>query len=308
MRMIVTGGAGFIASHIVDACLAGGHEVLVIDDLSTGRTENLHPSARFEKMDIASPRLAQVFERFRPEVVNHHAAQVSVRLSVHNPVEDGRRNALGTANVLECARLHGVSHVIYASSGGAMYGEPEHLPAGEDTPVAPVSPYGLSKYAGELYGDYYRRMFGLTFTSLRYANVYGPRQDPNGEAGVIAIFTGQMLAGEQPTINGDGSQERDYVYVADVVRANMSALEQRKDGAFNVATGVPTSVNEVFRLLSKLTGYKESARNGPAKAGDAQAVYLDPSRVRTALRWEAQIELPEGLAQTVDFFRSTTLA
>lgn len=305
MRILVTGGAGFIGSHIVDAYVAEGHEVLVVDDLSTGRRENLNGGAAFEQVDIVSTDLRRVFATFKPEVVNHHAAQVSVRISVDDPVEDGRRNALGTANVLESARRHGVAHVIYSSSGGAIYGEPEKLPADESTPIRPVSPYGLTKYVGELYGDYYSRAFGLSFTALRYANVYGPRQDPNGEAGVVAIFSGQMLGGVRPTINGDGSQVRDYVYVGDVVRASLLALSSRKRGAFNIGTGRPTTVNEAFALIRELTGYEGEEYHGPEKTGDAQAVYLDATLAGAQLGWRPQTPLPDGFAQTVAFFRET---
>lgn len=303
MRILVTGGAGFIASHIVDAYVDAGHDVLVVDDLSTGRRENVNEKAAFRQADIVSPEIEEIVGGFRPEVVNHHAAQVSVRNSVDDPVEDGRRNVLGSANVLDMARRHGVAHVIYASSGGAIYGEPAKLPADEATPIMPVSPYGLSKYSGELYGDYYRRTLGVTFTALRYANVYGPRQDPYGEAGVVAIFTSQMLAGTEPTINGDGTQLRDYVYVGDVVKANVAALELRKDGAFNIGTAIPTSVNEIFALLSDSTGYSGEERHGPAKAGDAQAVYLDARLAERELGWRPVTTLADGLAETVAFFR-----
>lgn len=306
MKILVTGGAGFIASHIVDAFIDEGHEVLVVDDLSTGRRENLNPHAALEQLDVASAALDDAVSSFAPEVINHHAAQVSVRISVDDPVEDGRRNVLGTANVLETARRHNVAHVIYASSGGAIYGEPPELPAKEDTRIRPVSPYGLSKYIGELYGEYHRRTFGLTFTALRYANIYGPRQDPNGEAGVVAIFGGQMLAGTQPTINGDGTQVRDYVYVGDIVRANLAALNLRKDGAFNIATGVATSVNEIFALIRELTGYPGEEHHGPAKTGDAQAVYLDAALAASELGWAPETALVDGLAETVSFFRNAT--
>jgi len=308
MRILVTGGAGFIASHVVDAFVEGGHDVLVADDLSTGRRANLNTGAAFEEVDIATAAFDAVMERFRPEVINHHAAQISVRESVADPAEDARRNVLGTANMLEAARRHGCEHVIYASSGGAIYGEPKDLPADESTPIAPVSPYGLSKYVAELYGEYFRRSHGLVFTALRYANIYGPRQDPHGEAGVVAIFSGQMLSNETPTINGDGSQVRDYVYVGDVVRANVTALQQRKDGAFNIATGVPTSVNDLFAQIKELTGYADEAKHGPAKAGDAQAVYLDASLARSELGWAPAVTLREGLGETVAYFRSPSAA
>lgn len=303
MKVLVTGGAGFVASHVVDACVEDGHEVLVVDDLSTGRLENLNQKVAFEQLDVASPALAEAVDRFRPAVINHHAAQVSVRNSVNDPAEDARRNVLGTINVLEAARRSDIRHVVFASSGGAIYGEPARLPADESVPIAPVSPYGVSKYVCELYGDYYRRTLGLTFTALRYANIYGPRQDPNGEAGVVAIFSGQMLAGTQPTINGDGTQVRDYTYVGDVVRANVLALKRRPDGAFNVGTSVPTSVNELFGLLRDLTGFSGEEYHGPAKAGDAQVVYLDATSAATHLGWSPQTSLRDGLADTVSFFR-----
>lgn len=303
MNVLVTGGAGFIGSHVVDAYVAEGHDVLVVDDLSTGRRENVNTEASFEQLDITTSQLQSVVDAFSPEVINHHAAQISVRNSVDDPLEDARRNVLGTANVLEAARRHGVAHVIYSSSGGAIYGEPERLPADEGTPITPVSPYGITKYVAELYGDYYRRAHGLGFTALRYANIYGPRQDPHGEAGVVAIFSSQMLSGETPTINGDGTQVRDYVYVGDIVRANIAALRERKDGAFNIATGLPTSVNDLFALLKNLTGYSGEATHGPAKTGDAQAVYLDAARARQALGWEPVTTIGDGLAETIQYFR-----
>lgn len=303
MRILVTGGAGFIASHVTDAYVEQGHQVLVVDDLSTGRRENLNAAAHLEQLDVASPRFADLVADFSPETINHHAAQVSVRDSVEDPLEDARRNVLGSANVMEAAWRHGVGHVIYASSGGAIYGEPAELPAAENAPILPVSPYGLTKYAGELYGEYYARMHNLCFTALRYANVYGPRQDPLGEAGVVAIFSNSMLSGGEPIINGEGTQVRDYVFVGDVVRANVLAIETRKKGAYNIGTGIPTSVNDLFALLRNVTGFGGGEQHGPPKAGDAQANYLDASLARKELGWEAQTSLDEGLACTVAFFR-----
>ena len=254
LKILVTGGAGFIGSHVVDALLEAGHEVVIVDDLSTGRASNINPRARFYRMDIRDPHLSEVFEQERFDIVNHHAAQMDVRKSVADPLFDADVNIRGSLNLLECARKSGVRKIVYISTGGAVYGEPEYLPCDEAHPVNPICPYGASKHTVEHYLYMYRVLYGLAYAVLRYPNVYGPRQDPNGEAGVVAIFIGQMLAGKQPTIFGSGEQERDFVYVGDCARANLLAMEDHVQGIFNIGSGRGTTINQIYALLSEITG------------------------------------------------------
>jgi UDP-glucose 4-epimerase len=303
MRILVTGGAGFIGSHVVDAYVAAGHEVIVVDDLSTGRRENLNPKARFHQLDITDPALVELIRDARPAVLNLHAAQMDVRRSVADPLFDARVNILGTVNLLEGARRANVRRVLFVSSGGAVYGEQEAFPAPESHPTNPVSPYGVSKRAGELYAFFYQAEYQLPFVALRYANVYGPRQDPHGEAGVVAIFAGRMLRGEPVTVNGDGKQTRDYVYVGDVARANLLALESTATGPFNIGTGVETDVNALAHLLLGATGSGSEVRHGPAKQGEQRRSVIDCRRVAEALGWRPEMSLAEGLERTVEWFR-----
>jgi UDP-glucose 4-epimerase len=303
MKILVTGGAGFIGSHVVDAMLAVGHEVVIVDDLSTGRKQNLNPGARFYQMDIRDPGLAEVFERERPEVVDHHAAQMDVRRSVAEPLFDADVNVRGSLNLLEAARTHGVRKVIYISSGGAAYGEPKYLPCDEDHPIDPICQYGVSKHVVEHYLFVYRHLYGLDYTVLRYPNVYGPRQDPHGEAGVVAIFSGKMLAGQPVTINGTGEQERDYVYVADCARANVLALDNGGGTIYNLGSNRGTSVNLLFSTLANIIGYSAEPRFGPAKAGETFKIYLDGTRARDQLDWSPTVDLNRGLQQTVAYLR-----
>lgn len=302
LKILVTGGAGFIGSHVVDAFLAAGHDVAVVDDLSSGRRVNVDPAATSYEVDVRSAALGEVFERERPEVVSHHAAQIDVRRSVQDPVVDAEVNVVGSLNVLERCREHGVRKVIYASSGGAVYGEPAYLPCDEDHPVRPLCPYGASKYAVELYVEVYRELHGLDYTVLRYGNVYGPRQDPHGEAGVVAIFAGQMVRGETPTVNGSGEQERDFVYVGDCARANVLALERGSGRAYNLGSGEGTSVNRLFALLKAATGYEGGVVYAPARAGETFRIFLDAGRAREELGWRAEVGLEEGLRRTVGYF------
>jgi UDP-glucose 4-epimerase len=303
MKVLVTGGAGFIGSHVVDAMLAVGHEVVIVDDLSTGRKRNLNPGAKFYQMDIRDPGLADVFERERPEVVDHHAAQMDVRRSVADPLFDADVNVRGTLNQLEAARTHGVRKVIYISSGGAAYGEPKYLPCDEDHPIDPICQYGVSKHVVEHYLFVYRHLYGLDYTVLRYPNVFGPRQDPHGEAGVVAIFSGKMLAGQPVTINGTGEQERDYVYVADCARANVLALDNGSGTIYNLGSNRGTSVNLLFSTLANIIGYSAEPRFGPAKAGETFKIYLDGTRARDQLDWSPTVDLNRGLQQTVAYLR-----
>jgi UDP-glucose 4-epimerase len=304
MKILVTGGAGFIGSHVVDAYLEQGHEVLVVDDLSTGKKENIHPRARFYHLDIRDNALEKVFAAEKPDIVNHHAAKVSVRESMVQPLLYADVNILGSLNLLELSRKYGVKKFIYISTGGALYGEPQYLPADEHHPIQPLDPYGASKACFEYYLPLYRHNYGLSFTVLRYGNVYGPRQDPYGEAGVVAIFTGQMLRGEQAVINGSGEQERDFVYVGDVAQANILALD-RGDGEFyNIGTSVGTSVNEIFARLKSATGYAKPPVHGPPKAGEVFKVYLNIDKAKRELGWQPVVTLEEGLRRTVEYFRA----
>ncbi|MDQ7028944.1 MAG: NAD-dependent epimerase/dehydratase family protein [Ardenticatenia bacterium] len=305
MKILVTGGAGFIGSHVVDAYIEAGHEVVVVDNLTTGRRENVHPEARFYEADIRDAQaIEEIFAREKPEVVNHHAAQVNVRHSVEDPIYDAQVNVLGSLNVLLAARRHGARKVIYSSTGGAVYGEPVYLPCDEDHPVNPICEYGATKHAVEHYLYMYRENYALDYTVLRYPNVYGPRQDPKGEAGVVAIFTRQMLLDEQVIINGSGEQERDFVYVTDCARANITALEQGSGEIYNLGTGRGTSVNEIFVALKALTGYCRDPVHGPPKVGETFRIYLDASRAQRELDWQPTISLEEGLRRTVEFFRA----
>jgi UDP-glucose 4-epimerase len=304
VKILVTGGAGFIGSHVVDAFLKAGHEVVVVDDLSTGRRSNLNPGAKFYQVDIRSPQLADVFMDERPDIVDHHAAQMDVRRSVEDPLFDADVNVLGSIKVIEQARMTGVKRFIYISTGGAVYGEPEYLPCGEDHPVNPICPYGASKHTVEHYLYMYQEMYGLEYVVLRYPNVYGPRQDPHGEAGVVAIFTGQMLNGEQVVINGDGHQERDFVFVEDCAGANLLALDAKgSNSIYNLGFGRGTSINEIYTHLKKITGYANTAKRGPEKAGETRRIYLDASHARDELGWVPTIGLEQGLEKTVDYFR-----
>jgi len=303
MKILVTGGAGFIGSNVVDAYVAEGHEVIVVDDLSTGKSANVNPAATLHELDIASPAFIDLVNRERPDVINHHAAQTSVRHSVGDPMDDCRRNILGSLNIIEAARQAGTGKLIYISSGGAIYGEPTVLPCPEDHQIMPDSPYGASKHAPEHYLDIYHRLHGLTYTVLRYGNVYGPRQDPFGEAGVIAIFTAQMLAGQPVTINGSGDQERDFVYVGDVVHANVRALEAGDNEAFNIGSGEGTTVNEIYGLIKEATGASADAIYGPAKAGETFRIFLNIEKAASQLGWKPEVSLRDGLMQTVESLR-----
>lgn len=305
MRILVTGGAGFIGSHLVDRLIQEGHEVSIVDDLSTGKKKNINPKATFYKLDILNPKVERVFKKARPEAMFHHAAQMDVRRSVKDPIFDGQVNILGTVNLLEQAVKAGTKRVIFASSGGAIYGEQDYFPAREDHPQRPVSPYGISKLAGEHYLYYYGRTYGLQWTSLRYANVYGPRQDPFGEAGVVAIFTLKLLQNEQPVINGTGKQTRDYVAIDDVVEANMTVLNNGLTETFNVGTGRETSVNQLFRMLAEAMGSPIKERYGPERRGEQLRSCLDAGKLARAAEWEARTSLPDGLKRTVDYFRQT---
>ena len=302
MKILVTGGAGFVGSHIVDAYVSAGHQVVVVDNLSTGKRENIHPGARLVEMDINDPGLVELFEAERPDVVNHHAANASVSRSVREPRFDATQNVLGTLNVLEAARRAEVGKVIYISSGGAMYGLVETLPMDENHPANPVSPYALSKHTGERYVQLYGTVHGQRWTSLRYANVYGPRQDPYGEAGVVAIYCQNLLDGVTPEIHWDGEQTRDFVYVGDCAGANLFALEGGDGQAYNVGTGTGTSINALFHTLMEVTGQDLTPRRGPRRPGDARHSYLDCQKIERDLGWRPEVDLREGLEKTWNHF------
>jgi UDP-glucose 4-epimerase len=299
VRAIVTGGAGFIGSHVADALCARGDEVTVIDDLSNGRRENVPGDARLEVLDIREP-LGDLFDELRPEVCFHLAAQASVSVSVQEPVLDAEVNVLGTVRVLEAALPHG-ARVVFSSTGGAIYGECDHGPAPETAERRPLSPYGTSKLAGEEYLASFNRLHGTGHVSLRYANVYGPRQDPHGEAGVVAIFFGRLAAGERPRIFDDGLLTRDYVYVGDVVRASLAAAE-RGEGVFNVGTGSETTVLDLFERCRAVSGVDVEPEFAPSRAGDLRRSVLDPGRAERELGWRAETSLDDGLARTWAFF------
>ncbi|MEE8607117.1 MAG: NAD-dependent epimerase/dehydratase family protein [Nitrospiraceae bacterium] len=307
MKVMVTGGAGFIGSHLVDRLIQEGHEAVVVDNLSTGKRKHVNRAARFYKLDVQSPRLERVFRKERPSVLMHLAAQMDIRRSVEDPIFDAQSNILGTINVLEQAVHHGSRKVVFASSGGAIYGEQEVFPAPESHPTRPLSPYGISKLAGEFYLAYYQQHSGIQYVSLRYSNVYGPRQDPHGEAGVVAIFTQKMLSGEQPIVNGTGRQTRDFVFVEDVVDAHLAVMGKDVQGCYNVGVGEETSINELFGMLADLTKSGSKQVHGPAKKGEQARSVVDSTKLRQELGWEPRTPLSEGLSRTVEFFRRQSM-
>ncbi len=304
MKILVTGGAGFIASHISDAYIAAGHEVVIVDDLSSGKRANLPAAAKFYHADIRSPEAAEIVRNERPQILSHHAAQMDVRKSVADPAFDATVNVLGMINLLEACREVGVQKVLFASSGGATYGEQETFPAPETHPHNPLSPYGITKATGEHYLFYYHAIYGMPYVALRYANVYGPRQDPHGEAGVVAIFTERLLANQPPVINGDGKQTRDYVFVGDVVRANLLALDKPFIGSVNIGTAMETDVVTLYAHLRVLTGSPHPAQHGPAKPGEQRRSVIAIDRAKQVLGWQPEVPLEEGLRRTVEFFRA----
>jgi UDP-glucose 4-epimerase len=305
VRILVSGGAGFIGSHVVDAYIAAGHDVAVLDNFSTGRDGNVNPAAVVYRVDLRDqPEVNNVIAAFRPELVNHHAAQSEVPKSVADPADDAEINIVGGLNLLKACVDHGVRKVIFSSTGGALYGEPDVVPAGEDHPVRPLSPYGTSKFAFELYLGTFRRTFGLDYTVLRYANIYGARQDYAAEEGrVIAIFAGRMLAGRPLTIDGTGEQSRDMLHVGDVATANLAVLEKGSGGTFHISTGIAVTVNDLYRKLALLTDYRLKPNYGPSRKGDVYRIALDNERARRELGWEPRVNLEEGLSLTVDYFR-----
>jgi len=298
----VTGGAGFIGSHVADALLAQGHRVLIVDDLSSGRKENLPAAAEFHRLDIRSPEAASLILESGVEVLVHHAAQMDVRRSVADPVHDASVNVVGTLNLLEAGRRGSLKQVIFASTGGAMYGEQERFPADEDHPARPLSPYGVAKLSVERYLYFYHVEYGMDAVALRYANVYGPRQNPHGEAGVVAIFLDRLLSGREAVINGDGLQTRDYAYVADIVAANLAALGRPGFAVYNVGTGRETTVVDVYRILADAVGIARPAAHGPAKAGEQRRSVITSDLLAKELEVRPRVQLEDGLGRTAAWF------
>lgn len=303
MKVLVTGGAGFIGSNIVDALVERGDDVVIVDNLCEGRRENVNPQARLYEISICDPELAKVFEQEKPDIVNHHAAQINLRKSVDEPLFDAQENILGSINVIVNSVRSGVRKLIYSSSGGAIYGEPDYLPADENHPVRPVSQYGVSKYCVEHYIELYARQNDLSYAILRYANIYGPRQNPFGEAGVVAIFARQMMRGERPSIFGPGNKTRDYAHVSDVVSVNILAMEQDANVTCNIGTGVETSDQEIYDAVAAALGYTEKPIYTEVRPGEIQRICLDCSRAKQELGWEHKVSLKEGIASTVAYFK-----
>lgn len=302
MKILVTGGAGFIASHIVDAYIQDGHEVTVVDDLSTGKKENLNSKALFLQIDIQDSNVTDIFKKGNFDMVNHHAAQIDVRMSVSDPKKDTRINVLGLINILENCKKHNVKKVIFSASGGTFYGECGTCPPKEDNLPNPQSPYGINKMVSEYYLRYYAESFGLDFTVLRYGNVYGPRQDPHGEAGVVAIFCGRILNNEDVSIFGNGKQERDYIFVDDIVAVNKAVLTKGKNQVFNIGTGYSASVLELFETLKKYSRKGIKAIHKPPRTGELARSALDVSKAEKELGWKSPVSLREGLEKTYDYF------
>jgi UDP-glucose 4-epimerase len=304
-RILITGGAGFIGSTIADLFVQAGWDVAVLDDLTSGKRENVPAAARFYPCDVRSAAAAEAIAKERPQVICHHAAQIDVRRSMADPRFDADVNVGGLLNVMQAAvRAGGVEQVLFASSGGATYGDTDHIPTPEEHPQRPVSHYGAAKAASEIYLGVYRATHGVPFAALRYANVYGPRQDPHGEAGVVAIFCNRLLEGRPATVYGDGGQTRDYVFVGDVARANLLAAERRFDGALNVGTGVETDVNGVYAHLARAAGSSARPEHAPPRLGEQRRSCVDPSAAARALGWRPEVAIADGLARTFEWFRA----
>jgi len=304
MNILVTGGAGFIGSHIVDKYLELGHKVTIVDNLSTGKKENINPNATFIEMDIKDDDISKVFEEGDFDVLSHQAAQMDVRVSVNDPKFDAHNNIIGSLNLYENCNKYGVKKIIFASSGGTVYGEQNEFPCDEEHPKNPVSPYGIGKLTNEYYLYYYKEVYGIDYAALRYGNVFGPRQNPNGEAGVIAIFANKFIQGKQPIINGDGLITRDYVYISDVVNANVKSLESSVSGSYNVTTGIETNVNKIFQVLKDKTDSTIEEFHGPAKKGEQRRSVCSFEKFESKHGWSPEISFEDGIDKTVDFFKN----
>jgi UDP-glucose 4-epimerase len=302
-KILVTGGAGFIGSNVADKFIEYGHKVVIIDNLSTGVEANLNKKAKFYKVDIRSAVIDKIFEREKPDILCHYAAQIDVRKSTNDPIFDAEINIIGSLNLFNACVKHKVKKIIFASTGGAIYGEQDYFPADENHPANPVSPYGVAKLTIEKYLHFYKEVYGINFVALRYANVYGPRQNPFGEAGVVAIFTERLLGGKKTIINGDGKQTRDFVFVEDVVESNVLALEYPKTDIFNIGTGIETDINCIFRTLNEKIGLEQKELHGPAKLGEQQRSVLECSKAKRLLKWRPKYNLEEGIAKTVEYYK-----
>jgi UDP-glucose 4-epimerase len=304
-KILVTGGAGFIGSNVADRFIENGHKVAIIDNLSTGVKANLNKEAKFYKLDIRSAVIDKIFEKEKPEVLCHHAAQIDVRKSTDDPIFDAETNIIGSLNLFNASVKHKVKKIIFASTGGAIYGEQDYHPADENHPANPLSPYGVAKLTIEKYLHFYKEVYGINFVALRYANVYGPRQNPFGEAGVVGIFTERLLGGKKAIINGDGKQTRDFVFVEDVVESNVLALKYPQSDIFNIGTGIETDINCIFRILNEKIGSEQKELHGPAKLGEQQRSVLECSKAKGLLKWEPKYSLEEGIAKTVEYYKAT---
>lgn len=304
-KVLVTGGAGFIGSHLVDELLENGYDVAVVDNLSSGQLRNLNHQATFHHAELNDARLTQIIQRERPEIVFHLAAQSSVRQSALDPVADAGSNVMGTVRLIAAAAAEGVEKFIFSSTGGAIYGDPDTLPCDEKTTINPLTPYALSKHVGEQYLELFNATYGLDYTILRYANVYGPGQNPDGEAGVIAIFAGMMLSERRPQIFGDGLQERDFVYVSDVVKANLAAVNRGHNRTYNIGTGRQVSVLQIYEMLREITGYDQDPDYRPRRAGEVLNIALDSTRAEKELKWTPEVPLEDGLRRSVEYIRAS---
>jgi UDP-glucose 4-epimerase len=304
MNILITGGAGFIGSNVADRFISEGHDVIIVDNLITGKLKNINPKAKFHKIDIRDREgLENIFKENKIDIINHHAAQMDVRKSVDDPIYDADVNILGSLNLLQLAVKYKIKRFIFASTGGAVYGEQDYFPADEGHPQNPLSPYGISKLALEKYLYFYKMTYSLNYTILRYANVYGPRQDPHGEAGVVAIFAKKILKGEQPVINGDGGQTRDYTFVEDVVDANMLSVKKDINGIYNIGTGIETSVNELCGIMLKSAGVNIKPVHGPAKMGEQRRSVISSKKINLEFGWIPKYSLKDGISKTINFFK-----
>lgn len=302
-KILVTGGAGFIGSNVADRFIHDGHKVVIIDNLSTGVEANLPQKAKFYKLDIRSAVIDKIFEREKPDFLCHHAAQIDVRKSAHDPIFDAKVNIIGSLNLFNSCVKHKVKKIIFASTGGAIYGEQDYFPADENHPANPLSPYGVAKLTIEKYLHFYKEVYGIDFVSLRYANVYGPRQNPFGEAGVVAIFTERLLRNKKAVINGDGKQTRDFVFVEDAAESNVLALKYPKSDIFNIGSGIETDINCIFRILKEETASKQKEIHGPTKLGEQLRSVLECSKAKKLLKWKPRYDLEEGIARTVEYYK-----
>jgi UDP-glucose 4-epimerase len=303
LKILVTGGAGFIGSNLVDKLIDLGHEVIIADNLTSGFQRNLNPKAKFYKIDIRDKRLSEIFEREKPEIVNHHAAQIDVRKSGEDPIADAEANILGSLNLISNCIGFGVKRVVYASTGGAIYGDPQYIPADENHPITPISQYGISKHTVEHYLHLYSIIHGLEYVALRYSNVYGQRQNPYGEAGVVAIFAIQMLTGKQPTIFGPGDKTRDYTHVSDIVEANIIALKRGANAIYNIGTGIETKDQKIFDTMASVLGYKGKPIYAPLRPGEVYRIALDCTKAKKELNWSPKLSLKQGMVQTAEYYK-----